>query len=150
MIVFVDASFLIALFNKDDQLHKKAATLITSLEKQETSFIVSNIVLAETINVIFRLQGAKKAQKFYQVIKKTKIKQFFVPKKFFEKAYLLLWKQRKRGLNFFDCLHLATIKYLKIKTLLTFDEDFKNRNIKILGLNDDISTSGVENADLTR
>jgi len=134
MTVFVDASFLIALFNKDDQLHQKATELTLRLEKQKSRFIISNIVLAETISVTFRLKGGKAAKKFYHFFQKTEIEEFFVPKTVFLRAYSLLWQERKRGLNFFDCLHLATMKHLKIKTLLTFDEGFKRRKIKIVGI----------------
>lgn len=137
MTAFVDASFLIALFNKDDQLHKSATELLKFLEEQRTHFVISNIVLAETVNVIFRFQGAEKARKFYNLVKKAEIKQFFVPKIVFQKAYLFLWRQKKKGLNFFDCLHLATMKYLKIKTFLTFDEDFKDQKMKTLGLSEE-------------
>ena len=134
MIVFVDASFLIALFNKDDQLHKKAAKLTLHLERQNARFITSNIVLAETINVIFRLKGAKSAKKLYSLFKEAGIEEFFVPKAIFQRAYSLLWEQKRKGLNFFDCLHLVTMEHLKIKNLLTFDEGFKGQKIKTLGL----------------
>lgn len=134
MTVFVDASFLIALFNKDDQLHQKAVKLSFDLEKKRTRFLTSNIVLAETINVIFRLKGPQEAKEFYCYFQETGIKEYFVPKALFRKAYSLLWQQKKKGLNFFDCLHIKTTKHLKIRTILTFDEYFRKQNLKIIGV----------------
>lgn len=132
MAVFVDASFLIALFNKDDQLHEKATELSRRLEREKVNFITSNIVLAETINVIFRLNGPREAKNFYSLFKRSGLEKFFVPQAVFQKAYFLLWQQKKKGLNFFDCLHLISMRHLKIKTLLTFDRGFKNQKIKVL------------------
>lgn len=134
MIIFVDASFLIALFNKDDKFHPKALQLSLKLKRQKARLLVTNIVLAEAINVIFRLKGAKTTKKFYHAFQKTGIKVYYVPKALFQESYSLLWKQKRKGLNFFDCLHLRTAKHLKIKTILTFDRYFKIQKIKVIGI----------------
>jgi len=131
MTVFIDASFLIALFNKDDKFHQKAKRTSQQLKEEKIRPVTSNIVLAETINVIFRLQGPIQAKRFYSVFKRTKIEEFFVPREVFVKAYSLLWQQRKKGLNFFDCLHLATMKHFKIKAMVTFDGEFAKQKIKL-------------------
>lgn len=134
MTVFIDASFLIALFNKDDQFHKKAKRISQQLRAEKIRLVTSNIVLAETINVIFRLQGPIQAKKFYSVFKKIKIEEFFISRKVFTKAYSLLWQQRKKGLNFFDCLHLATMRHWQIKTLATFDQEFTRQKIELFSI----------------
>lgn len=131
MTVFVDASFLVALFNTDDEFHPKARDLARQLEDQGCRFVISNIVVAEAINVVFRLQGPIKAKRFYRYLEKAEIEEFFVPEIVFQEAHSLLWRQKKKGLNFFDCLHLASMKHLKIKDLLTFDQGFKDQGVDV-------------------
>lgn len=136
MTVFVDSSFLIALFNKDDEFHQTARNINDQLVTEKTIFITSNIVLAETINFIFRTKGAKTASSFYSTLKTSLTPVFNINNQVFNQGLKLLFKQKtKRGLNFFDCLHLAAMDFLKIKTLLTFDKDFQKANIDILGIN---------------
>lgn len=136
MTVFVDSSFLIALFNKDDQFHQSARKISRQLETQQVVFTTSNIVLCETINFVFRTKGAKIASSFYALIKTAAIPIFNINNEVFKQALKLLFKQKtKRGLNFFDCLHLAVMNFLTIKTILTFDQDFQKTDIGILGIN---------------
>jgi len=131
MTVFIDASFLIALFNKDDEFHQRAEETAEKLETDLVRFITSDIVVAETVNVIFRLKGPVLAEKFLGIFKKSKIEEFFVPPEIFTKAYARLFSQKsKRGLNFFDCLHLETAEFLSIKTILTFDEKLGKASVK--------------------
>jgi len=135
MTIFVDSSFLIALFNKDDNFHEKAQKIITQLERDNPIFITSNIASAEAINVIFRTGGSGAASRFYSLIKNSNLKMFTINEQIFSKALKFLFNQKaKRGLNFFDCLHLATTEILKIRKILTFDRDFKNKSIEVMGI----------------
>jgi predicted nucleic acid-binding protein len=134
MTIFLDASFLIALFNKDDDFHQKAQEITTQLERNDPIFIISNIVLAEAINVIFRTGGSRVASQFYSLIRSSNLKTFTVNEQVFSRALKFLFNQKaKKGLNFFDCLHLATAEILKIRKILTFDKDFKNTDIELVG-----------------
>lgn len=127
MTYFLDASFLIALFNSEDIFHPKAIEIIKKAEHRNPLFISSNIAVAETINALFRTNGSSIAKKFLSFFKKSSIKEFFITKEIFHSAYKLLFQQKsKSGLNLFDCLHLVTMKHLKIDTIFTFDSDFKN------------------------
>lgn len=129
----MDASFLIALFNEDDEFQPKAKKIIRDLDK-DTRFLTSNIALAETVNFTFSHLGPKIAEKFLKFFKKSNIEEIFIPKEVFDSGYNLLFRQKsKKGLNLFDCLHLATMKTLGIKNILTFDQEFK-KEVKVIGL----------------
>lgn len=133
MIVFVDSSFLIALFHKKDDFHSKAKRIVEKLEKKPFSPFTSNIVTAEVVNFLFRTNGSRVAKSFLDFYKKGNIKEIFVSKEIFDYGYRLLFKQKsKRDLNLFDCLHLTTMKSLGIKTILTFDKEFK-KWVKVIG-----------------
>ncbi|MCG2691204.1 PIN domain-containing protein [Microgenomates group bacterium] len=136
MTVFGDSSFLVALFYKDDKYHKTAVEIGKELEEKEAVLIISNICLAEAVNVVFRVSGPKQAKKFYNLIMKSKIKLFSINQEIYQKGLRVLFKQKsKQGVNFFDCLHLAAMKYLKIKTILSFDRDFEKAGVRVMGIN---------------
>lgn len=134
MTVFADASFLIALLHTRDDFHLKAKKIVTQLDPGSIYCFTSNIAIAEVINYIFRLKGAKVAKKYFAIIKKTGIEEVFVNGEIFTQGYHLLFSQKpKGGLNLFDCLHLATMKSLDIDTILTFDRGFK-KEVKVIGV----------------
>lgn len=134
MTAFVDASFLFALFNRDDEFYPKAIEIAGLLKESATRLLTSNIVLAETVNLVFRDQGPKAARDFAKSFRKSKVEEFFVSDELFKKAYQLLFAQKtKQGLNFFDCLHLVTMKALGIETILSFDKGFK-KEVKVIGV----------------
>jgi len=134
MTVFVDASFLFALFNRDDEFYSEAVKISGELAKITTTFLTSNIALVETINLVFRDQGSQAARDFSKSFRESGVEEFFVTDEIFKKAYKLLFDRKsKRGLNFFDCLHLATMKTLGIDTILSFDKGFK-KEVKVIGI----------------
>lgn len=133
MTVFFDSSYLIALFNEKDNFHQQALLVVKQLEASQTEFVTSNIVLAETTNFLFSRKGKVFAQEFLKAFRQSKTQEIFVSKEIFNQGYKLLFRQKsKKGLNLFDCLHLATMKTLGIKTILTFDEEFK-KWVKVIG-----------------
>ena len=136
MTIFVDSSFLIALFHKADEFHSKAQKINEEIKKNRSlRLLTSNIVIAETVNFIFRLGGPGVAKKFLTIVKETGLETVFLLPEFFDSAYVLLFRQKsKRGLNFFDCLHLATMKFFSVDTILTFDKGFC-REVKVIGVN---------------
>lgn len=133
MVAFVDASFLLALFNEDDEFHQKARKTIKELDAIQARLFTSNIALGETINLTFRHKGVKIAKKLLRTFQKTAIEEIFVDQEIFDKGYQLLFSQKtKKDLNLFDCLHLATMKTLGIDTILTYDQGFK-KHVEVMG-----------------
>ena len=134
MILFVDASFLIALFHIKDDFHSRAKLIVKQIERESSlSLLTSNIVIAEVVNYIFRRKGAILAKKFLKAFKKGRIREVFITPETYTKAYKLLFRQKsKKGLNLFDCFHLAVMKELGVKKILTFDKDFK-KEAEVIG-----------------
>lgn len=126
MTYFLDASFLFAVFCKDDAFHHQARKTAQEINRKSAKVIASDISLSETINLIFRLKGPLEAKKFFKYFVKTGTEVFYIDKEIFTSGCEILFTQKsKRELNFFDCLHLATMKQLGIENILTFDSDFK-------------------------
>lgn len=126
MTVFIDASFLIALFNLEDEFHLKAKTIADKLDKDKARLVTSNIVLAESANFVFRFKGPAVCKRFLLTFKQSGIEEMFLTKDIFDLGYkYLLSMKTKRSFNLFDCLHLAAMKMLKIKTIASFDRAFQ-------------------------
>lgn len=133
MTVYLDSSFLIALLHTKDDFHQKAIKTIKKLNSLQTEYVTSNIALAETVNYIFCRLGKLLAKRFLKGFQGSQIEEIFVSKEIFGQGYKLLFRQKsKKGLNLFDCLHLATMKALEINTILTFDRDFQKK-VKVVG-----------------
>ena len=132
MNFFVDSSFLIALFNESDDFHQKATQLAREKDLQPSKYFISNVVLAESVNLVFRSGGSSVAKSFLKAIRGSLVEEIFLTPEIFSKGYNTLFKQEsKKGLNLFDCFHLATMKHLGIDTILTFDGRF-NKEVKVL------------------
>lgn len=126
MTYFFDASFLTALFIADDIFHQKAISIIRTLNKKDPQYLTSDIALSETTNLTFRIKGAATTKKFLSWFPKSNIQLLYLNQEIFQSGYKILLAQKSRnGLNFFDCLHLATMKELGVENILTFDNDFK-------------------------
>lgn len=134
MTVYVDSSFLIALFHEGDQFHLKAKEIAEEIDTSFSRAVTSNIVIAETINFTFRLKGPEVANRFLSFVRNSGVGEIFLTREIFNDGYRLLFSQKsKRGLNLFDCLHLAAMKHLEIGTILSFDEDFR-KEVKVMGI----------------
>lgn len=124
MNVFVDASFLFALYNSDDEFHGKSRQVLIDLG-ETVRLVTSNIALAETVNLTFKHKGAAKADNFLRIFEKSGISEVFLTRKMYARGYRILFRQQsRRGLNLFDCFHLAVMKTLGLEKMLTFDQDF--------------------------
>ncbi len=124
MIIFLDASFLISLFNEDDSNYQKAIKIAKKIEEKNIKTATSNIVLAECVNVIFKKKGPNLAAKFRHIFDNVGIEEYFVGKEIYKKAEILLFKQKSKALNYFDCLHVETMRDFKIDAMATFDREF--------------------------
>lgn len=132
MQYFLDASFLIALFNEEDDFHQDSKRIIKDLMQRPYYFLTSNIVLAETVNLIFRVKGIKESKRLLKGFRESDIEEVYLTPEIFTQGYKILFKQKsKRGLNLFDCFHLAAMKYLGVSTILTYDERFK-KEVKVI------------------
>jgi len=113
-------------FCKNDIFHQQAKEIVQKINLKAHKVIASNISLSETINLIFRLKGQLEAKEFYGYFIKTNTEVIYTNKEIFQLGCKVLFNLKsKGGLNFFDCLHLATMRHLGIENILTFDSDFK-------------------------
>ena len=134
MRIFVDASAYIASLNKKDINHKRAILLSKALFQKDGEFVTSNTVLHEIYTVLSLKIDKALAVHFHKMILKGGLPIIYVDEAIEEEAWVIFEKEKSKNVSFFDCLSFAVIKKFKIKSMFSFDKDFK-RFAKREGLN---------------
>ncbi len=135
MKVFLDASALVAYYNKDDALHLKAAEVMQRFSSGEiplTKFFTSDYVFDETVTVIECVLGkhdlAVKVGEALRSSPRTEI--LPVDRDIFETSWKLFGSSR--GLSFTDCTSLVLISEFGIQAAFTFDRHLKTHGVRTI------------------
>ena len=126
MKIFLDSSFLIALINDDDFLHKKALEYVKLTETNEC--YISNLIINEVITVIGNKLGLKTAILTYDLL--TSVFNIVDEYKLtdFNSNVMLIYETYDTKLSFTDSSIIYIMKKERINNLLTFDKEFKRVN----------------------
>ena len=126
-MLFYDSSFILAIFNENDENHKNAKKLLKdypSILNQKKA--INNIVLMEVLN--------KLKKSYYKSMRKNIInfllsmdEIFYVENEDYEKAIALM-EQYKYDINYSDCLIILTMYNNNLNTIVSFDNDFNHIN----------------------
>ena len=123
--VFVDTSAWVALADKDDAHHKKAASLYPSLLKNYKSLITSNLIIAETYVLILNELGHDAALKFIEGIRTSqRILKVYSTGEIEADAEEILIKFTDQNFSYTDAVSFAIMKKQKIKKAFCFDKHF--------------------------
>ncbi len=123
--IFVDTSAWVALADKDDTYHKKAASIYPSLLKTHRSLITSNLVIAETYVLILNVLGYKAALNFLTRIKASpRILKIYSGEDIEAEAEKILTKYVDQDFSYTDAVSFVIMKRLKIKKAFCFDKHF--------------------------
>ena len=122
-MLFYDSSFILAIFNENDENHKNAKKLLKdypSILNQKKA--INNIVLMEVLN--------KLKKSYYKSMRINIInfllsmdEIFYVENEDYEKAIALM-EQYKYDINYSDCLIILTMYNNNLNTIVSFDNDF--------------------------
>ena len=134
--IFVDTSAFVALFDKKDQYHQKAADYFMSLESGAVQLHTSNYIIDETLTRIRIKNGHKFALEFGKYFFMSKIFQtHYIDREIEKDAFAFFKKYSDKKLSFTDSTSFALMKKLNIKKAFTFDDDFKKVGFVIVNLN---------------
>lgn len=139
-MLFFDSSFILALFNKNDENHINVEKILKnypSILKQKKA--INNIVLMEVLN--------KLKKSYYKPIREDIInflmsmdEIFYVKKKDYKNAIVLM-EQYKYDVNYSDYLIILTMYNHNLDTIVSFDDDFNHiQNIKRIYLTLEFNT----------
>lgn len=134
-LIFVDTSAFVALYNRLDQFHNLAVEKLEVLRTRPHTLVISNYIVDETLTKLLASAGFAAAFRFgVRVFEKksglqiqnidfgTEIEAWDVFKKF----------NKDKKWSFTDCTSFVLMKGLGIKTIFTFDENFRQMGFKML------------------
>lgn len=125
MQVFVDASAYIAIRNKNDSNHKKAQGLSQKLFQKGAEFVTSNIVIYEVYTILSMKVNKVTAVGFHDEILEENLPIIYMTEGLEDEAWRVFAEEKSKNVGFFDCTSFAIIKNLQIKSVFSFDNDFK-------------------------
>lgn len=130
--IFVDTSAFIALFDKKDNYHRKAAVYLENLDPGVAQLHTSNYIIDETITRIRMLNGHHPALEFANNFFRSKIFHYhYIDQESEKNAFELFKKYSDKELSFTDCTSFALMRQLGIKKAFAFDEDFINVGFEV-------------------
>lgn len=123
--IFVDTSAWLALADKDDAHHRKAAFIFPSLLKNYRSLITSNLVIAEAYILILNELGHKAAIDFLERLKASpRILKIYSTEEIEASAEKMLIKYNDQDFSYADSVSFAIMRKEKIRKAFCFDKHF--------------------------
>lgn len=133
MKIFLDSSFLIALINDNDSLHKKALEYLELIENNEC--YISNLIINEVITVIGNKLNLEVATtsfnlltSVFNIINEYDLKEF-------NYNNMRIYETYNTKLSFTDSSIILLMKEFNISDLISFDKEFKKvEDINLIGI----------------
>ncbi len=122
-MVYVDASFYIALLNKKEENHALAMKLIKNLKNKR--LITAQIILGEVLTVGSMRVDKKKTIKYVEAILNGNTHIIYETPELIKKAFSFFKQIPSKNISWADCFSFAAMHTLGIKQVLSFDKDFK-------------------------
>jgi len=123
--IFVDASAWIALADRDDSNHKKAANIYPSFLTANNRLITSNLIITETYIILLKELGHEAAFAFLERVKTSpRITRVYSSEDIESEAQVMLGKYRDHKFSYTDAVSFSIMKRQKIKKAFSFDKHF--------------------------
>ena len=126
MVIFMDTSALFALVNTEDRFHETAKRQWQNILENDDTLVCTNYVIVESISLIQRRLGMD----FISALQ-TKILSLvetkWVDETQHETALDAFLQANRRQLSLVDCSSFETMRRLKLETVFTFDEHFREQ-----------------------
>lgn len=119
-MIFVDASYFIAVANREDRWHEDAKRLTHRLEREEVT--TSVLVLSEVVTGVGSLLGGKAGKEAYDVIVDNCAVEVATPERCARAITVFL--HYDGTLSFADAVSLVLMQELGTQRIASFDSDF--------------------------
>ncbi len=130
--VFVDTGAWFALADKSDRFHHQSVSIYPILLKSR-SLITTNLVIAETYNLIHRALGHRAAIVFLENIAASpRIINVYSDRASEEAAQEILQKYDDQDFSYTDAVSFSIMKQYKISDAFSFDRHFSIAGFTIL------------------
>lgn len=128
--VFVDTDVFVALRDTKDSTHRRAVSLYKELKLKKTKFLTSSDVIGETITVLAKKLGKQSALDFLITINGL-TQEIFIDAFLHKESRNLFKRIKSKNISFIDCSSVVAMKRNKIKSIFSFDRDFKKMGVKL-------------------
>lgn len=119
-MIFLDSSFLIAFFLRNNANYDRASAIFESIDGD--TFLISHHVISEVVTMIGRKIDSKAAVEVYDfLIYSCKVSK--ESSKDYNKA-IELFSKYGGELSFVDCLSIAIMKSKNVSKIVSFDDRF--------------------------
>ncbi len=123
MNIFVDTSGLLAVLDRDDKWHPKAATSWMEILSSDEFLITTNYVILELFAIVQNRLGMKALTLLQEdVLPVFQVE--YINDKIHSSAIGLLFAASRRKLSLVDSVSFEIMRLLKIKTAFAFDKHF--------------------------
>ena len=132
MRLFVDTSAWLALNDRNDQYHSKAAAKSAEIKRHRIELITSEYVLDESITLIRYRVSHQAAVIFGNSLLNSnivRVEDVSAEDRF--KAWEMFKKFEDKELSFTDCTSFVLIKNLRLQKAFTFDEHFRQMRFEV-------------------
>ena len=131
LAIFLDASYLLALYNESDIHHKRARILADKIDANEYGqALTSDDVFDEVVSVALRKLGKEKARVFgKQILNSVLI--VHGDKHLFESAFKI-FNFSQYNFSFTDCISQAIMDLAQIGHIATFDKIFEELDVEVV------------------
>lgn len=131
--VFIDSGPLRAAKNAGDQYFSQARAGLTSLAQHFTPLLTSDYIIDEVYTGLLTRWNYESAMQFDSYLRKSEVQIEHITHERFIKAQEIFRRYNKdKKWSFTDCTSYVVMKELKINTVFTFDQNFKQMGFKVL------------------
>lgn len=131
--IFVDTSAWVALADRDDANHKKAARIYPSLLSGRGRMVTSNFVIGETYILLLKELGHAAAFAFLERTRTSpRIIRVYSTEHLETEAEALLRKYDDHDFSYTDAVSFLIMKKQKLKKAFSFDKHFLSAGFALL------------------
>jgi len=123
MIGFIDTSAFYAILDRDDEHHRAASAIWTSLLQDDTILVTSNYVIVETCALVQHRLGADAVRAFQQQIAPLLTIEW-VARSQHDSAMAAVLVARRNKLSLVDCVSFIVMREAGIRKAFAFDKHF--------------------------
>lgn len=134
--LFVDADVFVALNDQKDSNYERAVALSSLASVEKTSLITSDPAFGEAITVISQNVDLRQAIQFAEDILASPVEIIEVDDRLRRAGLDIFKKQTSKNSRFTDCINMAIMKKEGLKTILSFDIQYKKNRLKRFGIDE--------------
>lgn len=122
-MIFIDASFYLAVLNPHDSNHHKV--LGFTEQYQDEDYITSQAVLGEVLTVGSQRFHRPATIEFVERILESETVVVLESQDLMDRTFKIFKQIRNKNISWVDCYSFAIMEKYEVETALTFDKDFQ-------------------------